>query len=70
MRNLLLTVHQHGGDDVTCKPRIGFVYQGGNIPIRLNAAAIMREGVLFDKKEEEELKRLIHVLYLNKRLTD
>ncbi|KXJ14416.1 cilia- and flagella-associated protein 99 [Exaiptasia diaphana] len=30
----------------------------GNIPIRLNAAAIMREGVLFEKKEEEELKRL------------
>jgi hypothetical protein len=22
MRNTLLTVHQHGGDDVTCKPRI------------------------------------------------
>jgi hypothetical protein len=22
MRNILLTVHQHGGDDVTCKPRI------------------------------------------------
>jgi hypothetical protein len=22
MRNLLLTVYQHGGDDVTCKPRI------------------------------------------------
>jgi hypothetical protein len=22
-RNLLLTVHQHGGDDVMCKPRIG-----------------------------------------------
>ncbi|KAK3705681.1 hypothetical protein QZH41_009514, partial [Actinostola sp. cb2023] len=30
----------------------------GNIPIRLNAAAIMREGVLFEKKEEEEIKRL------------
>jgi hypothetical protein len=22
MKNLLLTVHQHGSDDVTCKPRI------------------------------------------------
>jgi hypothetical protein len=22
MKNLLLTVHQNGGDDVTCKPRI------------------------------------------------
>jgi hypothetical protein len=22
MRNLLLMVHQHGSDDVTCKPRI------------------------------------------------
>ncbi|XP_032240106.2 cilia- and flagella-associated protein 99 isoform X1 [Nematostella vectensis] len=31
---------------------------GGNIPIRLNAAAIMREGILFEKKEEEELKKL------------
>jgi len=30
----------------------------GNIPIKLNAATIMREGVLFQKKEEEELKRL------------
>jgi hypothetical protein len=25
MRNLLLTVHQHGGDDVTCKPRISII---------------------------------------------
>ncbi|KAL9982729.1 hypothetical protein ACROYT_G004813 [Oculina patagonica] len=31
---------------------------GGNIPIKLNAATIMREGVLFQKKEEEELKKL------------
>ncbi|XP_068709069.1 cilia- and flagella-associated protein 99-like isoform X2 [Montipora foliosa] len=31
----------------------------GNIPIKLNAATIMREGVLFQKKEEEELKRLL-----------
>lgn len=31
---------------------------GGNIPIKLNAATIMREGVLFHKKEKEELKRL------------
>lgn len=30
----------------------------GNIPIKLNAATIMREGVLFRKKEEEELQRL------------
>ncbi|XP_020614236.1 cilia- and flagella-associated protein 99-like [Orbicella faveolata] len=30
----------------------------GNIPIKLNAATIMREGVLFQKKEEEELKKL------------
>jgi len=29
-----------------------------NLPIKLNAATIMREGVLFQKKEEEELKRL------------
>ncbi|XP_066927376.1 cilia- and flagella-associated protein 99-like [Clytia hemisphaerica] len=29
-----------------------------NIPIRLNAATIMREGVLIQKKEEEEYKKL------------
>jgi len=29
-----------------------------NIPIRLNAAAIMREGLLVQKKEEEEYKKL------------
>ncbi|CAH3117094.1 unnamed protein product [Porites lobata] len=32
---------------------------GGNIPIKLNAATIMREGALFQKKEEEELKKLL-----------
>ena len=34
-----------------------FFFQSGNIPIKLNAATIMREGVLFQKKEEEELKK-------------
>ncbi|KAJ7370390.1 Cilia- and flagella-associated protein 99 [Desmophyllum pertusum] len=31
----------------------------GNIPIKLNAATILREGILFQKKEEEELKKLL-----------
>lgn len=36
---------------------LSLAFQNGNIPIKLNAATIMREGVLFQKKEEEELKR-------------
>lgn len=40
-----------------CNWQCSFLCKGGNIPIKLNAATIMREGVLFHKKEEEELKR-------------
>ena len=43
--------------DYDGKESFVFVSQGGNIPIKLNAATIMREGALFQKKEEEELKK-------------
>lgn len=32
-----------------------------NIPIKLNAAAIMREGELYQKREQDELKRLLEL---------
>jgi hypothetical protein len=37
-RKLSLTVHQHGGDDVTCKPRIA-VYVYSNDVIATNTAS-------------------------------
>lgn len=33
----------------------------GNIPIKLNAAAIMREGQLYQKREQDEIKRLLEL---------
>ena len=34
-----------------------FVFQSENIPIKLNAAAILREGKLYKKREAEELRK-------------
>ncbi len=34
-----------------------FLLQNDNIPIRLNAAAILREGKLYQQRERDELER-------------
>ena len=46
-------------DSAKANPAPSFTHD--NIPIKLNAAAIMREGQLYQKREQDEIKRLLEL---------